>query len=527
MNYNICKNTAITSASNATNLQHHSALEKRRKLVVVAGAASFGVHELSLNTYLKLKIDCSREILLLDLDVTSIIASRLGSDNIYTDTFRLQEQEIDLFRQKLTAELMSQKWERGSDNATIIVSVALSKTCQVNLNMLIELIKTATDCSSCAVICIQNQACTTDATTKPGLEIWYAPLICDSDACDILVTACDSQESIKHSNMTPPVRKSNIYTMKGVQGQLKLDADAEQHLLAVLQTSRPRQLTLTNSLNSSYLPVRWSNVYDYSTAIKCIRYDIPWETSLIQNITSVLKFFFPRAYTSNQTISVLAKTISEPQRLGHTNRFFNRLLHIAAVKVFAKRRETLSASRCKTVIHQLTTQNQDKDQNIRGRLLSIHGCIRVGQDQLGVEPVYMLIEANASSVLMKSLTDNSLGSFNRNQLIIQGLLDSNAIDYVVQVMQLLKQDELSMVKLKGAKDLNPEDLCAVQRKSNSLSKENLPFGWFYDGTQYVDCEGNHSANHPRSEDCLNEYIEKLNRNICRYNQLLSPLHYLR
>ena len=244
----------------------------------------------------------------------------------------------------------------------------------------------------------------------------------------------------------------------------------------------------------------------------------------IQCIIKVLMLLFPNA-TCN---TVFDDTWNIPRNFDNSIGL-KRCITLAKVKVITNKKHEEGRRVFNDYMTQVKAAKMNDVKSLINGIICCYGAIRLfsGKFRSGAsnssatssinsnKSTVVYIEASDSSILIRPHEDTD--STRINNLHIHGALDDSDVSLFREMVTQCKLFKLKTKKLLNLADLSDSILIGIQNKYNHKPVE----GWWYDGTMYVDINGNKRMLRPDINEIANSYIDLENTKIKKYNQMLE------
>jgi len=232
-----------------------------------------------------------------------------------------------------------------------------------------------------------------------------------------------------------------------------------------------------------------------------------------QRLLVGLKALFPNAKTSiggnAQELGVTAWSNPNAKRLTG----IRRALELARNKIEAEKLREEGMTKIKQAIQMITRK---MNSSMMGQICRVVLIFRCDPVKVNFKPSVrgLLVEATTAFIRIIGVAeDNYLDTvgvaLNTGLLEVSGVsLSVTAADCLEEIISAARPYLPSAQPAKTRESLTESEIKRVEKLS--LSKP-LPEGWFYDGSVYVDMEGNRCSHRPDLEDLVQEFITTENR----------------
>jgi len=235
-----------------------------------------------------------------------------------------------------------------------------------------------------------------------------------------------------------------------------------------------------------------------------------------QRLACGLKELFPRAKTSitgyAQELGVVSWSSHNPKKLTG----IRRALDLAQRKIEA---EKLRAEGMERIKHMLKKLSKHKSKSSTGQVTSLLGIFRCkpiritfGKPQI----IGMLFEASASVIRIQGVQDSAfldaVGVKQDSALVLVSgkAVSSLAVEYVEKIF---KASAPYLPESRQRRTRDSITNAEIRRIEDMHSDKPLPEGWFFDGTAFVDINGNRLLHRPDLEGFVEEFIDVENKRI--------------
>ena len=244
----------------------------------------------------------------------------------------------------------------------------------------------------------------------------------------------------------------------------------------------------------------------------------------IQCVIKVLMLLFPNA-TCN---TVFDDTWSVPKNLDNSIGL-KRCITLAKVKVITNKQYEEGRKLFNSYITQIKATKMSDVKSLINGVVSCYGVTRLssGKFRSGVtnssttssvstnKSTLVHIEASDSSILIRPYDDANNGGV--NHLYMHGACNDSDTSLFRDLIKQCKLFRLKTKELLRITDLTDNVLYGIQNKYSHKPVEC----WWFDGTMYVDINGNKRMLRPDINDVANAYIEVENVKIKKFNQMLE------
>eukprot|EP01041_Mallomonas_annulata_P000798 gene798-1550_t len=230
-----------------------------------------------------------------------------------------------------------------------------------------------------------------------------------------------------------------------------------------------------------------------------------WDSHLLQ-IT--LNRLFPQAVigctsASNETWNI---PTNNDKSFG-----LKRAIFLAKVKVFFTKQKEQSRAKLDEKFH---SKSDKQLLALRQSIFSVHGLVNVGTVR---DTSRMSIEACSSHIMIRSLQNVQRTT---NEMVIHGLFSDEQIILLQEIFGWCERYLLKQERHLVLKDIGPEH---AEKLQEPFITDTLPHGWFYDGSHFLDFNGNRRILRPDIDDIVLNYIEEKNSSIDEYNSILDEI----
>ncbi|RYH28953.1 hypothetical protein EON65_10200 [archaeon] len=211
---------------------------------------------------------------------------------------------------------------------------------------------------------------------------------------------------------------------------------------------------------------------------------------------------------------------------------FHKLVDIAAGKLFSKQHTQIMEQRLLKGIESLGREYADSMKALSSSVLAVYGEVHMHTQRIGNDAYHhhsigrrdnhvACIEGNEAWISLQASIQYSKQSSDKHHsyVLIQGMFTPSMLKMLDSLFSLCERISLPKRPILAASDV--DDKRKVIQNRHEFEERGLPFGWFFDGTFFLDSSGNKSELRPDIADLVAEYVQAENAKIRRYNELLS------
>lgn len=299
-------------------------------------------------------------------------------------------------------------------------------------------------------------------------------------------------------------------------GQLWLDAETIDTITSSLTTSRRRKLYgRSRLLNSASFVPRAPHAAPNCRGLRSLRFSLPpsvkrWDLEKLESLAK--RILFPSA--------VLSNTCPDEHWIIPQNKNdvfgMSRCIELAKVKVFSTRQSEIGRSIFSEYLK--SVEESPAAASLRSGVLSVHANLSM---QSGTDSS-VLYEATAGAIIIRKWTGvmTSLSLVSQNVVCIQGVFSDKDIQLLDDLVSHCVPYSLPEKSVKTTAYLTSEEKKQVQMNNAELP---VPEGWWFDGSSFVDVHGRRSAVRPDTEHLNELFVDKLNEDVIKYNELLREV----
>jgi len=407
------------------------------------------------------------------------------------------------------------------------------------------------------------------------------------DVCDVAVVVAADGDSYAELRAFMLATNPDTPLIRLSPAALRLDQDDLDSIVTLIHSSQagsglsprevhrllmgrpPQHQLLSNALTASMLASSWRSQPSMNSVRTLSSITLTPATLNIRklnlsNLLDALKVLFPLAKLHNAGVSNVLSGSQDSWQVpklppGAGDGYFDRVRQLATAKVMTKRQWAAGRKRFQARLVELL-RSQPALAGLAGHVCSVRAvvCVAVGV-QAGSgnhNNKVVRLEANSASIVLRcvaSIAQTQPPPEEQEEIFVQGVLDdrqdpmrlrslfalcehyrlprirhleSTSVPFHQRLLIQFCKTSASLSASSHHSEVDSEPFLSSYFSDafrKYLLHKELPSGWWFDGTSYVEANGNRSQLRPDIDEVVERYVEEENRKIDRYNELLAAI----